>query len=113
VDPSGHDAFEDFLDDSRNSMPGYWDGGNGDGDGGNPPPDLPLWKQGELAQQYVNSDPFTISTTEDSIQDALNGVGLIPGFGEGFDAINVMISFYRGDYIGAGLSAAAIIPFAG
>jgi RHS repeat-associated protein len=112
VDPSGHlpdpppgvDAYMWYMSQAGNG------GGNGNG---NPPPDLPLWKQGELAQQALNKFPFRIPTmdaTLDSIQGYLNGLGFVPVFGEGFDFVNAMISFYRGDYMGAGLSAGAIIP---
>jgi hypothetical protein len=38
---------------------------------------------------------------------------MIPGFGEPFDLINAGISAGRGDYVGAGLSLAAVIPIAG
>jgi len=49
----------------------------------------------------------------DDTQLVLDGVGLIPGVGEIADGANALISLGRGDYAGATLSAAAMIPFAG
>ncbi len=49
----------------------------------------------------------------DGTQLVLDGVGLIPGFGEVADLANAGISAARGDWVGAGLSLAAAIPFAG
>ena len=47
------------------------------------------------------------------VQTGLDVVGLIPGAGEIADGANAMLSLGRGDYKGAALSAAAMIPFAG
>ncbi|WP_255987374.1 hypothetical protein [Chitinolyticbacter albus] len=49
----------------------------------------------------------------DGLQIGLDVVGLIPGFGEVADLANAGISAARGDFIGAGLSLAAAIPFVG
>ncbi|MGB0498932.1 MAG: RHS repeat-associated core domain-containing protein, partial [Rubricella sp.] len=49
----------------------------------------------------------------DWVQTGLDIVGLIPGLGEIADGINGLISLARGDYLGASLSFAAMIPFAG
>jgi RHS repeat-associated protein len=49
----------------------------------------------------------------DALQHTLDIVGLVPGFGEPADLISAGISLARGDYIGATLSMAAMIPFAG
>ncbi|MFC5987847.1 contractile injection system protein, VgrG/Pvc8 family [Marinicrinis lubricantis] len=49
----------------------------------------------------------------DGVQLALDVVGLIPGVGEIADLANAGISLARGDYAGAALSLAAMIPFAG
>lgn len=49
----------------------------------------------------------------DMIQTGLDVVGLIPGIGEVFDGMNAAIYAARGDYINAGLSAAAMVPLAG
>ena len=49
----------------------------------------------------------------DVLQTGLDVVGLIPGVGEIADGINALIYTGRGDYVNAGLSAAAMIPFAG
>ncbi len=52
-------------------------------------------------------------STLDAVQMGLDVVGLVPGFGEVADGVNAVISLGRGDYVGAGLSAAAMIPFFG
>ncbi len=49
----------------------------------------------------------------DGTQLVLDGAGLIPVVGEVADGINALVSLARGDYAGAALSAAAMIPFAG
>lgn len=49
----------------------------------------------------------------DGVQTGLDVVGLVPGFGEIADGVNALIYTGRGDYVNAGLSAAAMIPFAG
>ena len=54
-----------------------------------------------------------LSTALDGLQLALDVVGLIPGLGEIADGLNCVICLARGDYAGAALSAAAMIPFAG
>ncbi|HYP08467.1 MAG TPA: hypothetical protein VER03_19690 [Bryobacteraceae bacterium] len=46
-------------------------------------------------------------------QGALDVVGLIPGVGEIADAANGLLSLGRGDYTGAGLSFASMIPLVG
>jgi len=63
----------------------------------NPPP-LPLEKKGS----FLNG-----------LQTVLDIGGLIPGVGEAFDGINAIIYAARGDYVNAGLSAAAMIPVVG
>lgn len=37
-------------------------------------------------------------------------VGLVPRFGEPFDALNAVIYGLRGDYVNASLSTAAMVP---
>lgn len=49
----------------------------------------------------------------DGLQTGLDFVGLVPGLGEIADGANALIYLGRGDYINAGLSAAAMVPFAG
>jgi RHS repeat-associated protein len=49
----------------------------------------------------------------DAVQTTLDVVGLVPGLGEVADGVNALIYLGRGDYTNAGLSAAAMIPFAG
>jgi hypothetical protein len=53
------------------------------------------------------------TTALDWTQTGLDVAGLVPGFGELFDGANALIYAGRGDYINTGLSAAAMIPFAG
>lgn len=70
---------------------------------------------------YVDNDPFNFTDPLgldkngllDALQLGLDLLGLIPGAGEPFDLVNAGISAARGDYLGAGLSMAAMIPFAG
>lgn len=47
------------------------------------------------------------------MQTGLDMAGFVPGVGEVFDGINALIYSARGDYLNAGLSVAAMIPFAG
>jgi len=49
----------------------------------------------------------------DGLQTVFDVAGLIPGLGEAFDAANAVIYAARGDYVSAGLSAAAMIPVVG
>jgi len=49
----------------------------------------------------------------DNVQTGLDVVGLAPVVGEIADGVNGLISLARGDYVGAGLSFAAMVPFAG
>ncbi|MCB0077369.1 MAG: WXG100 family type VII secretion target [Anaerolineales bacterium] len=47
------------------------------------------------------------------VHGGLDVLGLVPGFGEVADGVNALIYLAEGDYLNAGLSAAAMIPFAG
>ena len=49
----------------------------------------------------------------DWMQTALDGIGLIPGWGEPFDAANAAIHAYRGNPLMALLSAISVIPVYG
>lgn len=49
----------------------------------------------------------------DSVHLGLDAVGLIPAFGELADGTNALIYVIQGNYVDAGLSAAAMIPIAG
>jgi hypothetical protein len=49
----------------------------------------------------------------DDLQLGLNIAGLVPVIGEVADAANALLSLGRGDYIGAALSAAAMLPVGG
>ena len=46
----------------------------------------------------------------DAFQLALGTAGMVPVFGEVFDLADAGISYLRGDYIGASLSMAAMVP---
>lgn len=59
------------------------------------------------------SPSFNWNNFLDSFQLGLDIIGLIPGLGEIADGMNAIISLGRGDYDGAALSVAAMIPFAG
>ena len=50
------------------------------------------------------------SSTMDNIQLGLDGLGLIPVFGEFADGLNGIISLGRGDVTGAGLSFISMVP---
>lgn len=70
---------------------------------------------------YVDNDPLNwrdpFGLDKDGLLDALqlglDLLGLIPGAGEPFDLINAGVSAARGDYVGAGLSMAAMVPVIG
>lgn len=63
----------------------------------------------------VYGSPSSISNDDvmDGVQAGLDAVGLVPGFGELADGINAGIYLARGDYVNAGFSAVAMIPFVG
>ena len=71
-------------------------------------------------QHPDNPETTSSSTpTEDGMsaldwaQTGLDVAGLVPVFGEIADGLNALIYLARGDYLNAGLSAAAMVPFAG
>ena len=66
--------------------------------------------RGKAAWDYVKTNGNRIL---DCVQTGLDIVGLIPGLGEIADGINAGICLLRGDYAGATLSLAAMIPIAG
>ncbi|ALH95481.1 PAAR-like domain-containing protein [Acinetobacter equi] len=70
---------------------------------------------GNTRGRVVKMPPLSemIDSALDGLQVALDIAGLIPGIGEIADGINCVICLARGDYEGAALSAAAMIPFAG
>ena len=49
----------------------------------------------------------------DGGQMGLDVLSMVPAFGEIADGINGLIYAARGDYVNAGLSFAAMVPFAG
>lgn len=69
---------------------------------------LPSW-----LSEPINAVADVIGGALDVLQFGLDIIGLIPGLGEIADGLNGLISLARGDYAGAALSFAAMIPFAG
>jgi RHS repeat-associated protein len=69
---------------------------------------LPSW----LANP-INAILDLSAAVADAVQFGLDVIGLVPGLGEIADGLNGLISLARGDYAGAALSFAAMIPFAG
>ncbi|MEZ4298798.1 MAG: hypothetical protein R3B70_27860 [Polyangiaceae bacterium] len=61
----------------------------------------------------TEAEASTASKVLDGVQVGLDVIGLVPGLGEVADLTNAGISALRGDWVGAGLSLAAAIPFAG
>lgn len=68
----------------------------------NPPVEAETEEEGITGEQIL-----------DGIQLGLDGVGLVPVFGEIADIANAGVSAARGDYVGAGLSLLSAIPFVG
>ena len=58
-------------------------------------------------------DVFSTELGLDALQLAIDGIGLITGFGIPADLISGGISFARGDFVGVGLSLVGVIPFFG
>lgn len=69
---------------------------------------LPSW-----LSMPLNFIADKVSAVIDYVQTGLDIIGLIPGLGEIADGLNGLISLARGDYVGASLSFAAMVPFAG
>lgn len=69
--------------------------------------------QGQMQGSQDSSGNDEGSGALDWLQGGLDIAGLIPGIGEIADGANALIYTARGDYTNAGLSAAAMIPFAG
>ncbi|MGS0688321.1 SpvB/TcaC N-terminal domain-containing protein [Nakamurella sp. GG22] len=69
---------------------------------------LPTWLADPL-----NDIADVAAAVVDHVQVGLDIIGLIPGLGEIADGLNGLISLARGDYAGAALSFAAMIPLAG
>lgn len=77
-----------------------------------------LDKYGNIVALLNNKKDEEVSREKDNkflnnIQTALDIAGLVPGYGEVADGMNAVIYALRGDYINAGLSGSAMIPFAG
>jgi len=73
----------------------------------------PASKANPIVQAETPAEAGTGAQILDGVQLGLDVVGLIPGFGEIADLANAGISALRGDFVSAGLSLAAAIPFVG
>jgi hypothetical protein len=69
-------------------------------------------KQTTVAKQKSLTKDKAPSTI-DTIQTAMDWLGLIPGYGDIIDAVNAIIYFSRGKYLEGTLSLVAIIPVVG
>lgn len=64
-------------------------------------------------QKASKLKPIENPSTIDTIQTAMDWLGLIPGYGDIIDAVNAIIYFARGKYLEGTLSLVAIIPVVG
>jgi RHS repeat-associated protein len=76
------------------------------------------WVWRDPTCQFIGQDRILRGDLEwgdalDPLQVGLDVVGLVPGFGEPADGLNGGISLLRGDRVGAALSFASMVPFAG
>lgn len=65
--------------------------------------------ESDRLSRALGVDPSTL----DRMQTGLDVVGLLPVAGELADGLSALLCVARGDYLGAGLSAASMIPIAG
>ncbi len=63
-----------------------------------------------LIEYYTDHPPMSLS---EQLHLLLDVIGMIPGFGEVADGINAVFYAAEGDYVSAGISAAAMLPIAG
>ena len=68
-----------------------------------------------MMERFANQESTNRSTDEilDDLQFRLATAGNTPFFGEPLDLIDGMISLFRGDYYGAGMSIPSMVPFLG
>ena len=67
-----------------------------------------------VLDEYFDPDPELLEEgVLDWVQGGLDIIGLIPGIGEGADALNAIIGLVKGDFIEATFSAISMIPMAG
>lgn len=68
-----------------------------------------------MMERFGNQQPSRLTPEQawDELQLRLGVMGMIPGFGEPCDAVDGIISVFRGDYAGAALSGGSMIPFVG
>lgn len=76
-------------------------------------PKIPAAEANPPVKAETAAEAGTGAQIMDGVQLGLDVVGLIPGVGEIADLANAGISAARGDWIGASLSLASAIPFAG
>ena len=81
--------------------------------GEEPPANVPASEANPPVQAETPGEAGVGNEVLDGLQTGLDVIGLIPGFGEIADLANAGISAARGDFVGAGLSLASAIPFAG
>ena len=62
---------------------------------------------------YADPTGYGASSVLNALQTGLSMLGFVPGFGAIADVVNAGISAARGDYLGAGFSLAAAVPFIG
>jgi hypothetical protein len=72
-----------------------------------------LLVQNSSAPHYADPTGYGASSVLNALQTGLSMLGFVPGFGAIADVVNAGISAARGDYIGAGFSLAAAVPFIG
>ncbi|SFZ77021.1 polymorphic toxin type 15 domain-containing protein [Chitinimonas taiwanensis] len=76
-------------------------------------PKVPAAEANPPVKAETAAEASTGAKVMDGVQLGLDVVGLIPGVGEIADLANAGISAARGDWVGASLSLASAIPFAG
>lgn len=81
--------------------------------GPSPPASVPATGANPPVSPETAAEADTGAKALDALQLGLDVAGLIPGIGEFADLANAGISAARGDWVGAGLSLAAAIPFGG
>ncbi|POA28741.1 GH-E family nuclease [Pseudomonas sp. GW456-12-1-14-TSB6] len=77
------------------------------------PAQVPASRANPPIEAETEEESITGEQILDSIQLGLDVVGLIPVVGEVADIASGVISLFRGDYVGAGLSLLSAIPFVG
>lgn len=81
--------------------------------GETPATDVPATEANPPVQPETAAEASLGTKVLNGVQLGLDVAGLVPGFGEIADLANAGISAARGDWVGAGLSLASAVPFAG